>query len=269
MHEGRSNVRNALRCLAFVAAAFLGLPALAQNAVTVCSVDYQPYTKSDLGEGIWAEIVNAAFKTAGVTAKWEVLPSTRCNEMARNGLVLAAFNSVKTFEDSKDLIVFESPTMFNIDMVAFYDSRKMPKGVEFATIQELGKYKIGLLQGTGSIAVFTKAGVSFETILSIESMVRMLDAGRVDVIVLGDLVGLYNFKKYVPQSAAAFKYKSVYSSPVDLGFSTKAADYKSYFDKYQEGMKTIKKNGTYMSIFAKYYGGPSLINRNSLAADVK
>ena len=262
-------MRHALRCLACVAAAFAGMPALAQNTVTVCSVDYQPYTKTELSEGIWAELVNAAFSTAGITAKWEVLPSTRCNEMARNGSALAAFNSVKTFENDKGLIVIESATMFNIDMVAFYDSRRMPNGLEFDTIKDLGKYQIGLLQGTGSIAVFTNAGVNFQTILSIESMVKMLDKGRLDVIVLGDLVGLYNFKKYAPESVDAFKYKSVYNSPVDLGFSTKFPKYDFYFDKYQEGMKTIKKNGTYMSIFAKHYGGPSKINRNSLAADVK
>jgi ABC-type amino acid transport substrate-binding protein len=262
-------MRSALRCLAFLAVAFAGLPALAQSTVSVCSVDYQPYTKSELGAGIWAELVNAAFKVAGTTANWEVLPSTRCNEMARAGRTLAAFNSVKTFENDKGLIVIESPPMFNIDMVAFYDTRKMPKGLEFETVKDLGKYKVGLLQGTGSIAVFTNAGVPFETLVSIESMVKMLDAGRLEVIVLGDLVGLYNFKKHVPASAEAFKYKSVYSSPVDLGFSTKFPGYESYFAKYQEGMKLIKKDGTYMSIFAKYYGGSSKINRNSLASDVK
>lgn len=258
-----------LRCLACVAATLAGVPAFAQSSVTVCSVDYQPYTKSDAGEGIWAEIVNAAFKTAGITADWQVLPSARCNDMARNGSVLAAFNSVKTFEGERGLIVFETPIMFNIDMVAFYDSRKMPGGLEFASVKELGKYRIGLLQGTGSTAVFTSAGVTFQAIPTIESMVKMLDAGRLDVIVLGDLVGLHNFKKYVPASAGAFKFKSVYSSPVDLGFSTKAPNYKAYFAKYQEGMKLIKKNGTYMSIFAKYYGGSTAINRNSLAEDMR
>jgi polar amino acid transport system substrate-binding protein len=262
-------MRSTLRCLACILTAVAGVPALAQSTVAVCSVDYQPYTKSDQGEGIWAELVGAAFKTAGVTASWEVLPSARCNDMARKGSILAAFNSVKTFEADKDLVVFESPTMFNIDMVAFYDARKQPKGLEFDTIKDLGKYKVGLLQGTGSMAVFTNAGVPFQPIPSIESMVKMLDAGRLDVIVLGDLVGLYNFKKYVPESVEAFKYKSVYSSPVDLGFSTKAPGYKELFDKYQQGMKTIKKNGTYMSIFAKYYGGDAKVNRNSLAVDMK
>ncbi len=261
-------MKPALRCLVLALAAVPAAPTFAQNAATVCSVDYQPYTKSDAGEGIWPELVTAAFKTAGLTASWDVLPSARCNEMARSGQLLAAFNSVKTFENDKD-IVLASPPMFNIDMVAFYDSRRLPGGLEFDGVKDLGKYKVGLLQGTGSVAVFTSAGVSFQTIATIESMVKMLDAGRLDVIVLGDLVGLYNFKKYVPANAAAFKYKSVYNSPVDLGFSTKYPSYKVYFDKYQEGMKAIKKNGTYLSIFAKYYGGEAKINRNSLAADVK
>jgi len=262
-------MKMALRRLVFLAAAFAAMPALAEDAVSVCSVDYQPYTKSDLGVGIWAELANAAFKVAGTTVNWEVLPSARCNEMARGGRMLAAFNSVKTFENDKGVIVIEAPPMFNIDMVAFYDTRKVPKGLEFETVKELSKYKVGLLQGTGSIAVFTGAGVPFETVVSIESLVKMLDAGRLDVIVLGDLVGLYNFKKYVPASADAFKYKSVYSSPVDLGFSTKFPGYEAYFAKYQEGMKLIKKDGTYLSIFAKYYGGSSKINRNSLASDLK
>ncbi len=263
-------MNGALRCLAIAAAALAALPALPQSTVKVCSVDYQPYTRSDQGEGIWAELVDAAFKTAGTTARWEVLPSARCNEMARSGQILAAFNSVQAWGDAdKVLIVVESPTMFNIDMVAFYDSRKLPEGPKFDAVKDLAKYKVGLLQGTGSIAVFTGAGVSFETIPSIESMVKMLDAGRVDVIVLGDLVGLYNFKKFLPQRAAAFKYKSVYSSPVDLGFSTKYPGYQALLDAYQQGMRTIKKNGTYMGIFAKYYGGAANVNRNSLAADVK
>jgi len=263
-------MRSALRRLALVAAAVAAAPALAQNTVSVCSVDYQPYTRSDQGEGIWPELVSAAFQTAGVKAGWEVLPSVRCNEMARSGNILAAFNSVKTWGDGdKELITVPSPTMFNIDMVAFYDSRKLPQGPEFGSVQDLGKYKVGLLQGTGSIAVFTGAGVAFQAIPSIESMVKMLDAGRVDVIVLGDLVGLYNFKKYLPASADAFKYKSVYTSPVDLGFSTKAPDSRALFEKYQQGMRTIKKNGTYMSIFAKYYGGAAKINRNSLSVDMR
>src|SRR5512142_1127103 len=115
-------MRGTLRSLAWLVAVLAGTPALAQSTVSVCSVDYQPYTKSDQGEGIWAAIVNAACKSAGVTASWQVLPSPRCNEMARGGSILAAFNSVKTFENDKD-IVLASPAMFNIDMVAFYDSR--------------------------------------------------------------------------------------------------------------------------------------------------
>ncbi len=263
-------MRSALRWILSLAVASAAAPALAQGTVSVCSVDYQPYTRSDQGEGIWAELVGAAFKTAGVTATWEVLPSARCNDMARKGSILAAFNSVKTWGDAdKDLIAAVTPTMFNIDMVAFYDSRKLPKGLEFADVKDLGKYKVGLLQGTGSVAVFTAAGAAFQAIPSIESMVKMLDAGRLDVIVLGDLVGLYNVKKYAPASAEAFHYKSVYSSPVDLGFSTQAPSSKALLDKYLEGMRTIKKNGTYMAIFAKYYGGAAKINRNSLSVDMR
>lgn len=262
-------MKSALRCLVSIAVTFVGMPAFAQNVVTVCSADYQPYTKSDVGDGIFQEIVSAAYKAEGLAVSWEALPAVRCNEMATSGSVSGDFTSVKTFADKGDLVVFESPAAINIDIVAFYDSRKMPNGLAFDSIKDLGKYKIGLLAGTGSVAVFSKAGVGFDTISTTESMVRMLNAGRLDVIVVADLVGLYNFKKYVPESANAFKFKSVYNSPIDLGFSTKAPDYKSQFDKYQQGIKIIKKNGTYMSIFSKYYGGASNINRNSLAEDMK
>src|SRR5512142_2997393 len=108
--------------VALLLAVLAPIQTYAENAVPVCSVDYQPYTKSDLGEGVWADLVNAAFKSAGVAVNWQVLPSARCNEMARDGRMLAAFNSVKTFEKDKE-IVFEPTPMFNIDMVAFYDSR--------------------------------------------------------------------------------------------------------------------------------------------------
>jgi polar amino acid transport system substrate-binding protein len=218
---------------------------------------------------MFTELVRAAFKAEGLSVNWEVLPPLRCNASTSDGSILADFTSVKTFSNSKDAVIFPSPAAVNLDIVAFFDTRKLPNGLEFDTVKSLGKYKIGLLAGTGSIAVFKNAGVNFETILEVETMVKMLDAGRVDAIVLGDLVGLYNLRKLFPESAKAFKYKSVYSSPVDLGFSTKAPNYRTYFDKYQEGMRTIKKNGTYMDIFAKYYGGPSKINKNALAEDMK
>ena len=262
-------MRTALLCLASIAMTSLGVPAFAQNAVTVCSADYQPYTKSDMGDGIFQELVSAAYKAEGLTVSWEALPAVRCNEMTAGGTVSGDFTSVKTFADSKDLVTFESPAAMNIDIVAFFDSRKMPNGLQFDTVKDLAKYKIGLLAGTGSVAVFSKAGVGFETVQNNESLVRMLNAGRLDVIVVADLVGLFNLKKYVPESASAFKFKSVYSSPVDLGFSTKAPNFRYQFDKYQQGMKVIKKNGTYLSIFAKYYGGAANINKNSLAEDMK
>ena len=74
-------MRKAIRCLTLVTAAIFGMPAWAQNAVTVCSADYQPYTKSDVDEGMFTEIVRAAFKAEGLTVNWEVLPPVRCNAM--------------------------------------------------------------------------------------------------------------------------------------------------------------------------------------------
>ena len=42
-----------------------------------------------------------------------------------------------------------------------------------------------------------------------------------------------------------------------------------YGRKFRAGLASIKKNGTYMRIMAKYYGGAAKINKGSLPADMR
>jgi hypothetical protein len=42
-----------------------------------------------------------------------------------------------------------------------------------------------------------------------------------------------------------------------------------YNNKFTEGLAIIKKNGTYMQLMAKYYGGKTDINKDALSKDMQ
>jgi ABC-type amino acid transport substrate-binding protein len=101
------------------------------------------------------ELVGAAFKAQGHDVEWQIVPDARQLEMVRKGEVLAGVNGTKSISDAdKDLVQYYTPQMMNIDIVAFYNTKKLPDGPVFEKVSDLKKYSIGLLQGTGSVQVY-------------------------------------------------------------------------------------------------------------------
>ncbi len=222
--------------------------------VVLLAPEYPPFTPSGFRDGIWCELITAAFASQGLEVQWEIYPIARGNMMVRNAERLAIVNSEIAFAADLDtLVFFPTQPFFFVDVVAFYDSRRFPSGLSLREIQKLQNFRVGALRGTGSVQVLTNAGIELELSDSLESMARKLSAGRLDVMILGDLTGLQALSDYLPEQAPFFRFESVYQSPINLIFSVSYSNSRNIAEKYRAGMQAIQADGTYISIVKTYY----------------
>ena len=155
------------------------------------------------------------------------------------------------------------------DVVAFYSTQRFKQGLGLKAPSDLKSFNPGVIRGTGSVAVLTNAGVTMDVSDNLEFLIKKLDLARVDSAVVADQTGLDALKTFLPPNRVSqYSFESVYSSPIDLIFSSTHKDGTLLQALFQEGMAKIKTDGTYLSILRKYYPG-SVINRNVLPKDMR
>ena len=103
-----------------------------------------------------------------------------------------------------------------------------------------------------------------------EGSAKQLYQGRIDLWAVVDLTGhLYLSRLFAAEADRFERTASFNRGDVSLICSRKRDPDGIYAQKFAEGLARIKKNGTYMQIMAKYYGGARRINPESLTDDMR
>jgi polar amino acid transport system substrate-binding protein len=244
----------------------------ANEKIVVAAFEYPPIYQNKQDKGLSGDIVVAAFKAVNIDVDMQFLPVSRMVLAVSNGQAVCGIGGAILFASPE---IAPNVTISSVIQYVYqtflYDTKRFPNGIKYAGLADMTKYKIGVLRGSG-IMRFLEAtrDLKLETNAIHEGTAKQLQIGRVDAWAIVDLTGMMYMKNLFPREAANYRYTKPFNlGDVSVVFSKKQDPENKYNDRFRKGLETIKKNGTYMQIMAKYYGGQSNINRESLVEDMR
>lgn len=221
------------------------------RTITINGGEFPPFTMNDNREGAFIEITKAAFAKKGYRAKFTNYPFSRAVSMLQTGTLDAALNISYTKE--RTAFCRYSDKIYSMDLCLF--KLKNGKLERYTGVEGLKEYRCVALLGSVWEKRLRGGGVKCEGVPDIVQGIGMLLKGRVDLVVgVRDIV-TYKMKK---NFSGAQVSKVVAVEPplqVDdsyLAFSKKLPESQAYRDDFNQGLKLIKKDGTYSRIIKKY-----------------
>lgn len=203
--------------------------------------------------GVLVDVAREAFSRAGYAVTIKLEPWARCIEDARSGDADGIFSIFKTPERQAFLDYTSQPII--TQTVSFFVVKKSPLSFDgnFASVSD---HSIGFINQTSygprldealKKNVFAKQNQTN----SAESVVKMLLAGRVDLIPSYRHVALFTAKSLGAQEQIRELSPEVESIPSYLAFNRKR-DYRQVMADYDKALKSMKQDGSYDRIFDRY-----------------
>ncbi|WP_243310395.1 substrate-binding periplasmic protein [Fundidesulfovibrio agrisoli] len=259
--------------LAACLAALLAGPASAvEKTIAVAAFEYPPIYQNAADKGLACELVIEAFKAVGIDVELRFYPVKRMVESVSSGEVVCGIggNILFAAPEVADKVSISEPVQF-VSQVFMYSSKVYPEGIDFIDLDDMSDYMIGVLSGSGIMKVLEHNKLlSLVPNVTHEGSARQLHAGRVDVWGIVDLTGLMYMKKLFPADYKNYKLtKSFNLGDVSVVFSKSRDKDEEYDAMFRAGLAIIKKNGTYLRVMAKYYGGESAINKDAMTEDMR
>jgi polar amino acid transport system substrate-binding protein len=227
-------------------------PAPAKVYVVGTDAAYAPFeSQNEKGEivGFDIEVVQAVAKKAGIEVKFVNTPWEGIFNALTQGDRDLVVSAVTITEERKGTMDFTEPYFDAQQLIAVKENSKVAK---FA---DLKKLKVGVQTGTtGDEAVTKLLGKTSTAIKRFESTplaLKELESGGVDAVVADNGVVIH----YVANNPGG-KFKTVSDKdfvPEQYGIAVKKGN-AELLGKLNEGLKGIKADGTYNTIYAKYFG---------------
>ena len=239
---------------AVVASAAAPAPAPAKVYVVGTDAAYAPFeSKNEKGEivGFDIEVVQAVAKKAGIEVKFVNTPWEGIFNALGQGDRDMIVSAVTITAERKGTMDFSDPYFDAQQLIAVKETSKVTK---FA---DLKKLKVGVQTGTtGDEAVTKLLGKTSAAIKRFESTplaLKELEAGGVDAVVADNGVVV----NYVANNPGG-KFKSIADKefvPEQYGIALKKGNTELQA-KLNKGLAEIRADGSYDTIFTKYFGAP-------------
>lgn len=254
-----------------VCLAALCVPARAERLV-VAAFEYPPIYQNEAEKGSAGDLVVAAFKAAGIEAELKFLPVNRMVSMVASGENACGIGGAVLFENPEvaPKVVVGPPVQYVLQTF-MYDTRRYPQGIRFSRLADMADYRIGVLNSSGIMHYLQReTSLKIEANRTHEGSARQLQLQRLDVWAVVDLTGLMTMKTLFPQESRFYRTTAPFNrGDVSLVCARARDGQGRYMRDFRSGLDRIKKDGTYMQIMAKYYGGAGRINRDALPDDLK
>lgn len=259
-----------MRLAALLAFAAGGLAA--DEKIVVAAFEYPPIYQNAKDKGLSGDIVVAAFKAVGVDVDMQFYPVSRMVTTVSDGQAVCGIGGAVLFaapEIARNVTV--GSTIQYVSQTFLYNAKKYPDGIAYASLADMAKYRVGVLRGSGIMKFLEKTKeLKFDTNTTHDGTARQLRLGRIDVWAIVDITGAMYMKRLFPDEASDYKHtKAFMLGDVSVVFSKKLDPDNVYNKKFQEGLAAIKKNGVYLRIMAKYYGGETAINKEAMTEDMR
>lgn len=246
---------SAIQTLALTGAVLLLLAGTlrAEEPITIAINAWPPYIEQgSRTKGLATEVVLAALKKVGVKAKIEIVPWARALDGVKHGRFTASYPWYETPE-RRTYALFSSSILESRN-VFFYRRDRLGK-VDYKKLTELQGYRIAGMLGYFYEHQFAEAELEVIYVKSSELAFKMLQAGRADLVPQDEIVGWRQITTMFPESENLYAVTrtALREAPGYMLVSKKHPAGKALLEKFERGLREIKRTGEYQAIIKKYH----------------
>lgn len=222
------------------------------NTIVLTTGEWAPYTGEALAEyGFFTELVSAVFDEMGKTPKYEFYPWERAEKAIGDGGAWGAF-PYSTNEERAKTFAFSDNIAYGRTVFFYY--KPQMEAVSWEKLEDLQAYTVGTVTGYYHEAMFAEAKLNVDASADEASGVKKLQAGRIDLFPMADLVGWALIKELFPDEVDNFGILDKPLDQTELCIMVLKSDGEALklLDEFNAALQTIKDNGVYDEILAKY-----------------
>lgn len=224
-------------------------PASAQTIVFGAN-ESPPFWSSEMDQGgMGGAIVQAISREAGLHAAIEFKPLQRLIDLDTGNDV----GNPVFFMRNQDYAAIIPIAIYQSAL--FYYAPNHANSITFQRLDDLKKYRIGILKGTLlDRTFFARAGIDFAESYSQESLFKKLKLGRIDLVLEIDMIGYHTIGKLFPEERDAFQSLVMPQSSNPIAMMMAEETPAAIAEKYQAALKRIIRDGRYLGLLETYYG---------------
>ncbi len=221
-----------------------------QNKLVFICEEYPPYeyTQNNVPKGLDVEIIDRVCKEAKLDYEIKFFPWERCMQMIKEGKADAIFGILK----NKERLAFLKYPDKNVSVDKRVIISKKSLTNNITKLEELSGNTVGVVRGYAYSDVFDKSEIFTRDISSSSSMlVDKLKGDRFKYAAINEYVAKY----YIGHDSwSAFKVHPyiITSDPLYTAFSLKSTNGMNLFDRYNNALTNLEKNGELTKIRNKY-----------------
>ena len=222
---------------------------LAETTLIIATNELPPLVSENKKESYLTEALHEVAHEMGVTFAFRFMPWKRCESAVEKLEAWGAIPYVPTPEREEKF--YFSEKLFNRQSkFFFYSPDGTYKQIPYAELTDLKGYRIGGVRGYYYEQVFLEAGLHVEFVATEEQNFRKLRTGRVDLIPVEEVTGLYTIRKLFPHEVGNFftLSKPLSVSGIYLMTSKRYPDTQNLLTRFNIALKKIKENGVYQRI---------------------
>lgn len=226
--------------------------ALAADSVLLTSGEWPPFYSEHLPYGgVANRVISESFKLVGMDVEYDFVPWGRAIYNARFGPAAGSAGWLRTPAREKHFL-YSEPVFFS-RRVFFHR-----KGMKFdwETLDDIKDMRVAVTLGSAEEfpfdEVMDKGSGKIDIAYSYDSGMRKLAAGRVDLYACNLDVGLHVLQHQVPAEEAeqlTYHQKYIFSESNHLIISKRLRDAQALMDRFNEGLRLLRKNGQYTRSF--------------------
>ncbi len=229
-------------------------PCVAVKTFSLVTVDFPPYYGRDLPDKGWvSEVVTAALKAQGYEADIRFMPWTEAVESTKEGDYDALLGAYRTRERAR-LYYFTAP----IGQVRTGLFKRTDKEISFSELNELKRYKIGVVKGYATSKKFDSADFLDKVpVNNLSTGLKQVYNGILDLMADSRAVGKYQIKGLENEtpgisSEIEFIQPVLAMNKIYVAISKKATKSQKKLINFNQGLRKIYLNGTFKKIKEKH-----------------
>ncbi|WP_417070506.1 substrate-binding periplasmic protein [Niveibacterium terrae] len=227
--------------------------------ITLSAFDYPPYMdESQAEKGLFCELVAAAYQSVGYKVSFRFYPLKRSTQYVIAGTELGQLGTEWNFSEEARKNSVKSVPLFYYRVQGFYLNDHF-RSIAFKTLKDLKGYRLSVIRGSSDAAVLMShpdLNLDVEEVTTMEQMFKKVYFKRSDLGFAVELSGQTYIAKHYPAERQRWSMTgdAVQGILASVVFSKRYPDSEKYISAFRAGVQRIRKDGSYLRIFEKYYG---------------
>ncbi len=239
------SLRLLLPLVAALTVLFAVLPLRAESELLITSAVFPPFT-TEARDGFEDRLIPEIYRRAGYSVRIERLPTYRALIMVEEGQADGVTSHVMGITRNFRNLVQMSEPLFRRDFVAF----TRDPDLKIRDWNSLEPYSVAIMNGWKILEWNIKRYQSLHKAKNAEQLFRLLDSGRVDVVVYARYSGLYLLDK-LGIEGVRIADRPLATRDMALILNKRHAD---KLPKLDAALREIKRDGTWQEVYDETIG---------------